>query len=126
MANRVPTYELFEIHTIMPAPGWQCVYHDEAGAHIHWALAALALVTRRTFVCQTGEECEDTLAPQECTREVVGLDYHPDDGFDVCDIVRNFCGLMEPGMTLEAYERARACDRQPRPIPNAPHAEESR
>jgi hypothetical protein len=106
---RPQTYETFVIHSIMPADGWQAIYIGDDG---HWCepIRALALVTRRTRECHSGRVLSPpTIAKEEEFREVVGLDFHPSEGFYICDESGNFCALLPPGWTLADYEAGDNC-----------------
>ena len=109
-----PTYETFVIHSIMPADGWQAIYYGTQG---HWTdpVRALALVTRRTRECDTGRvlSAHQSITEEEL-REVVGLEYHPSEGFIVCNETGNFCALLPPDWTLADYEASDTC-RHPAP-----------
>jgi hypothetical protein len=106
---RPPTYQTFVLHSIMPAEGWQAIYYSDGG---HWSvpLSALALVTRRTRDCDSGRVLSPRTPVEEGEhREVVGLDFHPTDGFHICDETGNFCALLPPGWTLADYEADDPC-----------------
>jgi hypothetical protein len=116
MTTRVPTYETFVIHTIMPALGWQAVYYTcETGLHFVAPIHALALVTRRTRLCLTADLCPPASGDEteEESREIVGIDYHPADGWTICDDDDNYCGLLVPGSTLAEFETMRECRHEP-------------
>jgi hypothetical protein len=104
------------MHTIMPAPGWQAVwYTPETGAHFATPIHALALVTRRTRACLTADlypPVSGDLTEEE-SREIVGVEYHPAEGWTICDDGDNYCGLLVPGSTLAAFETMRACRHEP-------------
>jgi hypothetical protein len=96
-APRVPYSETVLLESLIPAPGWQAVYFDDTGAHFLSPLYILALAT-------LGDE-----------QAVVGLDYDPVHGFDVCD-EDNFCGLRPPDWTLREYEQAKCCAHSPKEV----------
>lgn len=112
----IPTYESFSIHTIMPAGGWRAVYVTDEGVHFLEQLHALALVTRHVRACHSGEELLETPGPgsrEKEFREVVGMEYSPDNGFAICDETGNFCGLLPPGRSAEEFQEASGCGHAP-------------
>lgn len=119
MAER-RTYKRFALKTIMPAQGWQAVYYTD-GAHHLGPVYALALAYLRTREVHTGELIAGRhIGPEDEDWEIVGLDYGPGDGWQVWDEVSNFCGLLPPDMTLEAFCEANiSC--QHHPAKETPH-----
>jgi hypothetical protein len=104
------------MHTIMPAPGWQAVFYAiETGVHFATPVHALALVTRRTRACLTAELYPPASGDEteEESREIVGVEYHPADGWTICDDGDNYCGLLAPAWTLVEFETMRACRHEP-------------
>ena len=105
----VPTYAAYALHTIMPAVGWRAVYH-EGGAHMVTPIHALALAQERRRVCGTRQRVPVTWVDEaDEDWSIVGLEYSPVDHWSVCDQSINYCGLLPPEMTLEAFEAARDC-----------------
>ena len=109
---KVPTFTRYALKTIMPAVGWQSVWELE-GAHTLEPVHALALATRRLCHAETGQLIPDRLVESEDEDwYIVGLDYHPIDGWNVVDGVDGetlCCGLLPPGMTLAEFEAMRDC-----------------
>ena len=116
MANRepTPTYTCFAIHAILPAPGWQAVYVDDGGHHSVIPIYALALVNRRIYTCRNRRLIAEPYdMPEDERREIVGMDYAPSEGFDVCDNASNYCGLLPPDWTLDEFTEAQGCGHLP-------------
>ena len=102
---RRATYTTYLIHTIMPAPGWQGVWWIEE-EHESLPIYALALVTcqaREVSTNQVVHAYADEL--EEDRRLIVGMDYNPSDGWNVCEEDGNYCGLLPPGWTLADFEQ---------------------
>jgi hypothetical protein len=109
MTEKVPTYERFALHTIMSAVGWSAVYFDD-GTHMIAPIHALALTSRRQRNAHTTRLVKQPdPAHEEEEREIVGMEYHPTDGWNICDESENCCGLLPPGMTLGEFEEKREC-----------------
>ena len=106
-AARQYTYETFAVRQIMPADGWSSVYyHDQEGIHFTTPVYALALVTRIRRDAETGEALQ-SLAPRGWSEaedwDIVALEYYREGGWTIADGVSNYCGLLPPGETLEAF-----------------------
>jgi hypothetical protein len=108
-ARTIATYERFELHAFQVVQGWQAVYWD-ADRHLTADVHALAAVHRVVRNAHTGAVVPQTWrgAPSE-DWEVVALSYHPADGWTIVEEVSNFCGLIPPGQTLEAFEACSLC-----------------
>jgi hypothetical protein len=72
----------FVIQQLVPAEGWKARYRDEEGGLVTEALTcfALALLT-----------CGDQTSPG-----ILGIDYSPEDGWQVCNAYDNFVALVDP------------------------------
>jgi hypothetical protein len=107
---RLSTYDEFSLHTIMPAPGWQAIYFAD-GAHFLGPVHALALVSRITYEVKTRRivNSDPSKRPEAALREIVGMEYSLDCGWAVLDEVRNYCGLLPPGSTIQDHEAMGAC-----------------
>lgn len=107
---REPTYTVFAVHSLLPASGWHAVHYDDHGRHLLIPVHLLALVNRRTYTSATRQcvPAPDNSPEEEC-REVVGMDYAPVEGFQICDYADNYCGLLPPDWTLEAFTEAMGC-----------------
>lgn len=117
MTSRRQTFDAFIIHTIMPAPGWQAVYHTDAGEHWLAPLHALALVTRYTRERGTQRIIQDVAEERrEEFREVVGMEYSPGDGWNICEDASNCCAMLPPDWTLAQYEDTRNCRHTPQEV----------
>jgi hypothetical protein len=108
------TYQTFVIHQILPPLGWQAVFVDTDGAHVAWPVALLALVTRRERLLRTKELVETVYVTgaetEEEGREVVALDYDSGgSGFNPCDEVDNYCGLLPPKTKLTDFLKDHQC-----------------
>jgi hypothetical protein len=116
------TYERYIVHTIMPATGWQTVYHDhDTGQHVLLPLHVLALAHLVEHDART-QAVVQAADPEQW--RIVGLQYLTGDGcWDVCEDDSEYCGLLPPGETLEQYEAWRECLGRP---PGAQTAEEER
>lgn len=114
MAEREPTYDCFALHSLISAPGWHAVLVDQEGRHFLIPVHVLALANRRTYSCKDRRLLPSyRCIPEDECREVVGLDYTPDCGFNVCDDAGNYCGLLPPDWTLEDFTRALGCGHLP-------------
>lgn len=108
------TYRTFVIHQILPPLGWQAVFVED-GAHVASPVALLALVTRRQRLVRTRAPVEAVYATgaetEEEGREVVALHYcaRGDTGFNPCDELDNYCGLLPPETTLSDFLKDHQC-----------------
>jgi hypothetical protein len=108
-ARPTPTYDRFELTSIMPAVGWQAVYVDQ-GAHVLGEVHALCLAYRVVREAHTGQLVRQAWrGPKAEALELVAMAYHPADGWSVVEEASNFCGLCPPGMTLAEFEACSAC-----------------
>jgi len=104
------TVDSFVIHTIMPAEGWKVVWWNDTQGHWLAPIHALALVTRIVREATTLREVmEVPSARQNEFREIVGMEYSPLDGWNICEDDANFCALLAPDWTLAAYEATDNC-----------------
>jgi hypothetical protein len=105
------TYDRWALKTLIPAQGWQVVLYDNgAEKHILLDVHALALAYRRTRDARAHVLIPDVLLESEDEGwDIVGLDYHPIEGWLVWSDVSNFCGLLPPGRTLADFAGQCAC-----------------
>ncbi len=107
------TYTRWVITSIMPATGWQVVWHDEHNQHFYTPLEALGLGVERTYDATTGQRILDPpsyrMSEDECW-EIVGLDYDlGGTGFSVVNECGNYCGLIPPHISVDVWEEANTC-----------------
>jgi hypothetical protein len=104
--KRPLTYDRYVLLSLLPAPGWQSVCFDATqGQHHLSPVHALALGVRRRYDASTGRLVHTPwLGPEAEAWDLVGLAYHPCDGWMICEEASNFCGLLTPTTTLETFE----------------------
>ena len=106
----VPTYDRWVLTSLVPAMGWQSVFYDDDGTHQLPPVHALALGHRRRYAAHTGQVVRAAwLGPDDEAWEIVALAYDVADGWTVLDEASNFCGLLPPSMTLDAFEQGSLC-----------------
>lgn len=104
------TFEIWVPQSLVPALGWQAVYHAEDGSHFLAPLYMLALAQHRVKACATGDRVPlyRGMVDDEGW-DIVGVGYSPADGWSVENESGNYCGLLPPDWTLADYEAARGC-----------------
>jgi hypothetical protein len=98
------TFANYAVKSIAPVTGWQAVYH-EGDTHFLGRVYALALAYRHTRDAHTRALVPAPIGMSEDELwEIVGLDYHQDEGWVICEASSNCCGLLPPDMTLAEFE----------------------
>ena len=107
-------YDRIVLLSLLPATGWQAVYHGKDGTHYVTQIYALALIARRWYDAETQEVAPlgrwDGQEDEEW--EIVGLDYSPTDDWNVANEDSNYCGLLPPEWTLAEFEARKRCQHQ--------------
>ena len=104
------TYTALIPLALMPAVGWQAVYHNDAGQHFVIPIHALVLVEAEQRSIQTGEAVE---APDTEYRDIMAYEYTPCDGWTNVQDDTNCCGLLPPDWTLADFEANKHCHTTP-------------
>jgi hypothetical protein len=103
------TYCHRALRQIVMVEGWQAVYWYDDGHHAS-PICALGLGYSVEHDRQSRQPILDQYMTPEEEWEIFGLEYSLTDNWNICQESSNFCGLLPPGSTLEAWEEHGSCE----------------